>query len=271
MSSPAGPSRLRLERGSVARVVLARPEVRNAFDDVLIRELTAAFQAVGEDEDTRVVVLSGDGPSFCAGADIAWMRKAGSYSREENEADAGRMARMLRTIDACPRPVVALVHGAAIGGGVGLVAAADIAIAAEGTVFSLAEVRLGILPSVISPYVLRAIGPRQARDLFLTGDRFDARHALRIGLVHAVVPPDGLEAAGVKKIESLLVAGPEALTVAKGLIEEVTGKSPEEAMPLTVRTIAERRASEEAKEGLSAFLEKRPPAWSKAQGPKSKG
>ena len=135
----------------------------------------------------RVVVLSGDGPSFCAGADVTWMRKAGGYSREENEADAERMARMLRAIDACPKPVVALAHGAAIGGGVGLVAAADIAIAAEGTVFSLAEVKLGILPAVISPYVLRAIGPRSARDLFLTGDRFDAREAHRIGLVHQVV------------------------------------------------------------------------------------
>jgi methylglutaconyl-CoA hydratase len=255
-------ARLRLTRdGPVARVVLARPAVRNAFDDVLIAELAEAFVAVGKETGTRVVVLSGDGPSFCAGADISWMRKAGGYSREENEADAGKMARMLRAIDACPKPVLALVHGAAIGGGVGLVAAADIAIAAEGTVFSLAEVKLGILPSVISPYVLRAIGPRQARDLFLTGDRFDAREAHRIGLVHAVAPAAELEAAGAKKVESLLAAGPEAVTVAKRLIEQVAWMSPEEAMPMTVRTIAERRASAEAKEGLSAFLEKRPPSW----------
>ena len=178
---------------------------------------------------------------------------------------------MLRAIDSCPKPVVALVHGAAIGGGVGLVAAADIAIAAEGTVFSLAEVRLGILPSVISPYVLRAIGPRQARDLFLTGDRFDAREALsdrtrarrRAGRASS-------RRRRRKKIESLLAAGPEAVGVAKKLIEKVAGKNPEEAMPLTVSTIAERRASAEAKEGLSAFLEKRPPAWSKVQGLKSK-
>ena len=257
-------SRLRVERdGSVSRVTLARPDVRNAFDDILIAELTRAFSELGEDPATRVVLLSGEGPSFCAGADVAWMRKAGGYSRAENEADAEKMARMLRGIDACPKPVVALVHGAAIGGGVGLVAAADIAIAAEGTVFSLAEVRLGILPSVISPYVLRAIGPRQARDLFLTGDRFDAREAHRIGLVHAVVPADELEAAGGKKVESLLAAGPEAVTVAKRLIEQVAGLNPDEAMPLTVRTIAERRASAEAKEGLSAFLEKRPASWAK--------
>ena len=257
-------SALRLERsGAVARITLARPEVRNAFDDRLIEELTRAVRQAGEDAAVRVVVLAGEGPSFCAGADIQWMRKAGGYSRAENEADAERMAHMLRTIDACPKPVVALAHGAAIGGGVGLVAAADIAIAAEGTVFSLAEVKLGILPSVISPYVLRAIGPRFARDLFLTGDRFDAAEALRIGLVHRVVPASELEEAGRKKAASLLTSGPEAVGVAKRLIEEVAGKTPDEALGLTVRTIAERRASAEAKEGLTAFLEKRKPSWAK--------
>ena len=255
---------LRFERkGPVARVALARPEVRNAFDDGLIEELTRAFAEAGADAAVRVVVLSGDGPSFCAGADVNWMRKAGGYGRAENEADAERMARMLRGIDACPKPVVALAHGAAIGGGVGLVAAADIAIAAEGTVFSLAEVRLGILPAAISPHVLRAIGPRVARDLFLTGDRFDAAEALRIGLVHRVVRADELEEAGRKKVASLLAAGPEAVGVAKRLIEQVAGKNPDEAMPLTVKTIAERRASAEAKEGLTAFLEKRKPSWTK--------
>jgi methylglutaconyl-CoA hydratase len=258
---------LRFERqGAVARVALARPEVRNAFDDVLIEELTRAFREAADDSEVRVVVLSGDGPSFCAGADVSWMRKAGGYSRAENEADAGRMARMLRGIDACPKPVVALAHGAAIGGGVGLVAAADIAIAAEGTVFSLAEVRLGILPSVISPYVLRAIGPRSARDLFLTGDRFDAREALRIGLVHQVVAAGDLEEAGRRKVASLLASGPEAVGLAKKLIEQVTGKNPDEAMAFTVATIAERRASAEAKEGLTAFLEKRKPSWAKEIG-----
>src|SRR6266498_5791293 len=249
MSARAETGRVRrLREGSVARVVLARPGVRNAFDEALIEELTRAFSDAAADPQTRVVVLSGEGPVFCAGADIAWMRKAGSDSRDENEADAEKMARMLRAIDACPKPVIALAHGAAIGGGVGLVAAADIALAAEGTVFSLAEVRLGILPSVISPYVLRAIGTRQARDLFLTGDRFDAREAHRIGLVHAVVPREELEQAGRKKVESLLAAGPEAVAVAKKLIEQVSGKNPDEAMPLTVRSIAERRASGEAKE-----------------------
>jgi len=262
--SDRGFESLRLEKhGAVARVALARAPVRNAFDDGLIAELTRAFGELARDAEVRVVVLSGDGPSFCAGADVAWMRKAGGYSRAENEADAQKMARMLRAIDACPKPVVALAHGAAIGGGVGLVAAADIAIAAEGTVFSLAEVKLGILPSVISPYVLRAIGPRSARDLFLTGDRFDAREALRIGLVHQVVAADDLEEAGRRKVASLLASGPEAVGVAKKLIEQVTGKSPDEAMALTVSTIAERRASAEAKEGLTAFLEKRRPSWAK--------
>lgn len=255
---------LRLEtHGAVARVVLARAAVRNAFDDRLIAELTRAFGEAGSDPAVRVVVLSGDGPSFCAGADVTWMRKAGGYSRAENEADAQKMARMLRAIDACPKPVVALAHGAAIGGGVGLVAAADIAIAAEGTVFSLAEVKLGILPAVISPYVLRAIGPRSARDLFLTGDRFDAREAHRIGLVHQVVAAEELEEAGRRKVASLLAAGPEALGVAKKLIERVAGMNPDEAMPLTVAAISERRASAEAKEGLTAFLEKRKPSWAK--------
>jgi len=235
--------------------------VRNAFDDVLIAELTDAFAGISEDPQIRVAVLLGDGPSFCAGADVAWMRKAGGYSREENEADAGRMAWMLRTIDSCGKPVLVAVHGHAIGGGVGLVAAGDIAIAAEGTLFSLAEVKLGILPSVISPYVLRAIGPRQARDLFLTGDRFDAREALRIGLVHQVVPAEELHEACRKKIESLLSSGPEATAAAKSLIDRVAGMHPEQALPLTVRTIAERRASDEAREGLAAFLEKRSPSW----------
>lgn len=260
--SAAAYTNLKLEKdGPALRIVLDRPDARNAFDDVVIEELTRAFHAAAVEPGVRAVVLSGEGPSFCAGADVAWMRKAGGYTKAENEADAERMAQMLRAIDACPRPVVALAHGAAIGGGVGLVAAADIAIAAEGTVFSLAEVKLGILPSVITPYVLRAIGPRYARDLFLTGDRFDAREALRIGLVHQVVSAQELRAAGERKVESLLSSAPEAVAAAKGLIEQVAGKSPTEAMALTVRTIAERRASEEAREGLTAFLEKRRPAW----------
>lgn len=251
----------RVRNGPVTKVALARPEVRNAFDEELIDELTRVFLDFAADGETRVVLLSGEGPAFCAGADVAWMRKAGSYSREENEADAGRMAQMLRAIDECPKPVVALAHGAAIGGGVGLIAAADVALAAEGTVFSLAEVKLGILPSVISPYVLRAIGARQARRLFLTGERLDAREAHRIGLVHEVLPASELAAGGERTIAALLTSGPEAVQAAKRLIARVSGQTPEQAMPLTVQTIAERRASAEAREGFSAFLEKRRPAW----------
>ena len=255
-------TRLRLTRqDAVARVTLARPEVRNAFDDVLVAELTRVFGQLSADPGTRAVVLSGDGPIFCAGADVSWMRRAGSYSAPENEADAARMAMMMRAIDACSKPVVALVQGAAIGGGVGLVAAADIVVAAEGTVFALSEVKLGILPSVISPYVLRAVGQRHARNIFLTGDRFDAREAHRIGLVHAVVPAEELAEAGDRFVGSLLSSGPEAVVVAKRLIEMVAGKKVDEVMALTVLTIAERRASAEAREGLSAFLEKRPPSW----------
>jgi methylglutaconyl-CoA hydratase len=266
-----GHSNLRVETkgaGAIQRITLARPDVRNAFDDVLIEELTRAFGRAAEDDRIRVVVLAGDGPTFCAGADVNWMRKAGGYTKAENEADAERMAGMLRAIDTCPKPVIALAHGAAIGGGVGLVAAADIAIAAEGTVFSLAEVRLGILPAVVSPFVLRAIGPRNARDLFLTGDRFDAREAHRIGLVHQVVPAENLAAAAARKSASLLASGPEAVRVAKRLIAEVAWKSPEDVAAKTVRTIAERRASAEAKEGLSAFLEKRKPSWTEEESPR---
>ncbi|HMA18532.1 MAG TPA: enoyl-CoA hydratase/isomerase family protein [Thermoanaerobaculia bacterium] len=258
----SGLSTVRIVRdGPVARVTLARPKTRNAFDEVVIDELTRAFLSFVDDRDTRVVVLEGEGSVFCAGADIGWMRRAGSWSKTENETDAERMAGMLRAIDDCAQPVVALVQGAAIGGGVGLVAASDVAIAAQDAVFSLAEVRLGILPSVISPYVLRAIGAREARRWFLTGERFGAAEAFRIGLVHEVVPAADLGAARDRLVTELLSSAPEAVAVAKRLIADVAGMSPEDAMPLTVRTIAERRASEEAKEGLTAFLEKRPPAW----------
>jgi methylglutaconyl-CoA hydratase len=253
--------------GPVAKVTLARPAIRNAFDEVAIDELTRVFLSFTDQSETRVVVLGGEGPVFCAGADIGWMRRAGSWSKTENETDAERMARMLRSIDDCARPVVAIVQGAAIGGGIGLVAASDVVVAAEDAVFSLAEVKLGILPSVISPYVLRAIGARQARRYFLTGERFGAAEARRIGLVHELAPPMGLSAAADRLIESLLGSAPEAVGVAKRLIAEVAGKNPEEAMPVTVRTIAERRASQEAKEGLTAFLEKRPPAWTRKSTP----
>ena len=263
MSESAGSfSRLRVVRdGPVARVTLARPEVRNAFDEILIDSLTRAFLSFGDDRETRVVILEGEGATFCAGADIEWMRRAGGFSKSENEADAERMARMLRALDECPKPVIAIVQGAAIGGGVGLVAASDVVVAADDAVFSLAEVKLGILPSVISPFVLRAIGPRQARRYFLTGERFGAAEARRIGLVHEVVPAADRNAAADAIVASLLTSAPDAVGVAKRLIGQVAGLTPDDAMPVTVRTIAERRASDEAKEGLTAFLEKRAASW----------
>ena len=256
-------STIRVERdGPVRRVVLCRPEVRNAFDERMIAELTSAFAALSEDAGARAVVLAGDGKIFCAGADVNWMRRAASYSRDENLEDARRMAEMLRTIDRCSRPVIGQIRGAAIGGGVGLAAVCDMAVASENAVFSLAEVKLGILPAAISPYVLRAIGPRQARDYFLTGDRFGADEARRIGLVHQVVADGDLESSVAKKIESLMTSGPEAVAAAKSLIDRVSRLSIDDAFAVTAQAIADRRASDEGREGLSAFLEKRKPSWS---------
>ena len=248
--------------GPVATVTLARPEVRNAFDEAMIGDLTAVFAGFGDAPGLRAVILTGEGKTFCAGADVSWMRRAAGYSPEENREDARRMARMLRTIDTCPRPVIGSIRGAAIGGGVGLAAVCDIAIAARGTVFSLAEVKLGILPAAISPYVLRAIGPRNARDLFLTGERFDADEARRVGLVHAFADDAELESSFGRKVDALLSSGPEAVAAAKRLIDAVAPMTIDAAFPVTADAIAERRASEEGREGLSAFLEKRKPRWS---------
>lgn len=248
--------------GPVLTVMLNRPEVRNAFDETMIAELTDVFGGPVGEPGVRAVVLTGEGRVFCAGADVNWMRRAAGLSREENHDDARKMARMLRTIDTCVRPVIGRIRGAAIGGGVGLAAVCDIAIAAKGTIFSLAETKLGILPAAISPYVLRAIGARNARDYFLTGDRFDADEARRIGLVHASVDESELDAAVDRKIDSLLTSGPEAVAASKKLIDAVSQMGIDAALPVTAEAIADRRASEEGKEGLSAFLAKRPPRWS---------
>ena len=245
-------SALRVERdGPLLRVTLARPDRRNAFDAALIAELAEAFAAVG---DARVVVLVGDGESFSAGADVEWMRASVELSYEENVADARRLRKMLEAIDGCPAPVVARVHGHALGGGCGLVACSDIAIAETETAFAFSEVKLGIIPAVISPFVLAKIGPSAARRYFLTGERFDAETALRIGLVHEVA--SDLDAAVERVVAELLSAGPEATRAAKRLVHE----RPE---PLaTERRIAERRTSDEGQEGLRAFLERRKPDWS---------
>ena len=242
---------LTVERdGSVLRVTLARPDQRNAFDAALIAELAEAFVDVGR---SRAVVLAGEGPSFCAGADVDWMRASAGLSYEENVADANALRRMLESIDGCPAPVIARVQGHALGGGAGLVAAADIAIASRDAVFAFSEVKLGIVPAVISPFALAKIGASAARRYFLTGERFDAETALRIGLVHEVA--DDLDAAVERVVAELLSAGPHAARWAKRLVRERPDG------PETARWIAERRTSAEGQEGLAAFLEKRPPGW----------
>ena len=243
------PSNLRTERdGDVLRITLARPDRRNAFDAALIAELAEAFVGVGR---ARAVVLAGDGPSFSAGADVDWMRSSVDVSYEENVADANALRAMLEAIDGCPAPVVARVQGHALGGG--LVAAADIAIASPDAVFAFSEVKLGIIPAVISPFALARIGPGAARRWFVTGERFDAPTALRIGLVHEVA--DDLDAAAERVVGELLSAGPQAARWAKRLVRERPDG------PETARWIAERRTSDEGQEGMRAFLEKRPPSW----------
>ena len=242
---------LRIERdGHVLRITLARPDRRNAFDAALIAELAEAFVDVGR---ARAVVLAGDGPSFCAGADVDWMRSSVDLSYEGNVADANALRAMLEAIDGCPAPVVARVQGHALGGGAGLVAAADIAIAAPDAVFAFSEVKLGIVPAVISPYALRRIGAGAARRYFVTGERFDAETALRIGLVHEVTAD--LDAALGRVLGELRTAGPRAARHAKRLVLDRPDG------PETARRIAERRTSEEGQEGLRAFIERRRPSW----------
>ena len=242
---------LRVEReGEVLRVTLARPERRNAFDAALIAELAEAFGDVGE---VRAVVLAGDGPSFSAGADVDWQRAAIDLSFEENVEDALRLYRMLERIDRCPAPVVARIQGHALGGGSGLTACADVAIAGEDAVFGFSEVKLGIIPAVISPFVLPRIGPGAARRLFLTGERIDAREAVRIGLVHEVT--DDLDAAVDRVVGELLTSGPQAVREAKRLVRE--RPDGEEAARIAARL----RTSAEGQDGLRAFLERRRPTW----------
>jgi methylglutaconyl-CoA hydratase len=258
-------STVRVERdGSIARVSLSRPDVRNAFNADLIGDLHAAFsQLNGEPPSTlRAVVLAGDGPAFCAGADVTWMRASLALSLEENEADAGRMADMLEAIEACPVPVVARVHGAALGGGMGLCAVADVVLAASDTAFGFTETKLGILPAVISPFVLRRIGEGQARALFPTGERFDARRAQQIGLVHEVLADiAALDARVAAVAADLLAVGPTAARAAKAVIRDQRTLDAGEVRALTVAAIARQRVSPEGQDGLTAFLEKRAPSW----------
>jgi methylglutaconyl-CoA hydratase len=256
-------SGIEIERsGATATLWLNRPERHNAFDDVLIGELDSALAALAADPEIRVLLLAGRGKSFSAGADLAWMKRMAGYGPAENEADAQKMAEMLHRLDSLPKPTVAVVQGAAIGGGVGLVAACDIAIAAEETQFALSEVRLGLIPAAISPYVTAAIGPRAARRYFLTAERFDAHQALALGLVSAVVPAADLAAEAVRLADLLCQNGPAAMAEAKRLIADVTGRPIDAALRAeTARRIARQRATSEGREGVAAFLEKRKPNW----------
>ena len=256
---------VRVERdGAFARVTLARPEVRNAFDASLIAELRAAFEALAGEPPSalRGVVLAGEGDVFCAGADVAWMRSAIGLSAEDNERDARTMQAMLDAIQSCPVPVIARVQGAALGGGMGLCAAADIVVATADARFGFTETKLGIIPAVIGTFVIPKIGASHARALFATGERFDASRALRIGLVHEVVPDvAGLDARIEAILDELRSAGPTAIRAAKALVAEVATLGPAEARKHTPRHIAQQRTSPEGQEGLRAFLEKRRPDW----------
>jgi methylglutaconyl-CoA hydratase len=257
---------LRVERdGAVARVTLSRPDVRNAFNAELIGALRDVFGALAIEPPAalRAVVLAGEGATFCAGADVTWMRSAIGLSVEENERDASAMAEMFAGIDRCPVPVVARVQGAALGGGMGLCAVSDIVLASADATFGFTETKLGIIPAVISPYVLAKVGESAARALFPSGERFDAERARMIGLVHEVLPDEAaLDERLAAVLDELRSAGPTALRAAKALVHDQRWLPPDEARLLTVRAIARQRTSVEGREGLNAFVEKRPPSWS---------
>jgi methylglutaconyl-CoA hydratase len=251
----------RTQEGAVATVTLTRPDSHNALNAALVEELTRLFEELADDERVRVVVLEGEGRSFCAGADVGYMRDTARLSYEENLEDARRLATMFWVLDECPKPVVAKVGGAAIGGGAGLVAAADVAVAEEGARFAFSEVRLGIAPATIAPFVVRKVGVSHARSLFLTGERFGARRAREIGLVHEVAPEADLDAAVEEKVKGLLRGGPMAQATVKGLLLRLETTEPMEQPGLTARVISELRTGEEGQEGLAAFLERREPRW----------
>lgn len=253
---------LRLDRtDQVATLTLTRPEVHNALNPEMIAALTDACTRLGDDPGVRVIVLAGEGRSFCAGADVEYMSSIAHYGEDENVADALRLAGLYAAIQECPKPVVARVQGAALGGGAGLVAAADIAIASEDAILGFTEAMLGIIPAVISPFVLGKIGPGAARELFLTGERFGAERAYELGLVQRVVPAAELDAAVAERVDKLLAAAPGAQAAIKILLPQVLYHTPAAARTVTAHAIAARRASAEGQDGLQAFLEKRAPQW----------
>jgi methylglutaconyl-CoA hydratase len=246
----------------VAEVWLNRPEVRNAFNDSVIAELTAAFRELGADADLRAIVLAGHGKAFCAGADLGWMRAMADYSWQQNEADAACLAEMLWTVWSCPVPVVARVQGDCYAGGVGLAAVCDVVLAAEGMQFCLSEARLGLLPATIGPYVVRAMGEQAARRYFITAERFSATQAHAMGFVHEVVPAERLDAQVAEIVAALVANGPAAVKACKLLVKDVAGRPVDAALRAeTARRIADIRASAEGREGVQAFLNKREPGW----------
>jgi len=246
----------------VARVILDRPDVHNAFNDELIKLVTNAFNDLGQREDIRVIILAGNGKSFCAGADLTWMKSMVEYSHEQNVEDARAAARMFLEIAKCPKPVIARIHGAALGGGAGLAAACDIAIAVESAQFGFTEVKLGILPAVISPFVLARIGSARAREFFITGERFLAAVAQNIGLIQHVVAHDfALDALIESKISQILTSAPQAVAAAKELVFGVASRTLETSLDYTAEAIARVRAGDEGQAGMKAFLERQKPPW----------
>lgn len=252
-----------LDNRGIATLSLNRPDVHNAFDDGLIAELNAAIAAYSKHPDVRLLVIRGEGKSFSAGADLGWMKRMASYSREDNLADARELERLMRSLHEFPKPTLAIVQGAAFGGAVGLVSCCDIAIASDNASFSLSEAKLGLAPAVISPYVIAAIGARQAARYFLTAERFSAETAKMLGLVQEVTSPDALEQCAGNMIDTLLANGPIALMACKALIRQVAAATSPEIAAYTTELIANLRTSQEGQEGLTAFFDKRAPAWQK--------
>jgi methylglutaconyl-CoA hydratase len=246
----------------VGRIGLNRPDVRNAFNDEVIAEITQAFTELGAREDVRCIVLAAQGPAFCAGADLNWMRRMADYSRQENLADAGKLAQMLRAIYECPKPTLARVQGDVYAGGMGLVAACDMAVSVDSAGYCLSEVKLGLIPATISPYVIRALGARASQRYFLTAERFSAQEALRLGLVHEVVSAEQLDAKVDEITQALVKNSPNAVKVCKKLLHDVAFEPISQPLiAQTVEGIADIRASSEGREGVSAFLGKRKPSW----------
>ncbi|MDI3511255.1 MAG: methylglutaconyl-CoA hydratase [Betaproteobacteria bacterium] len=246
----------------IARIKLTRPEVRNAFNDEVIQQLKTAFESVGANSDVRAVVLAAEGPAFCAGADLNWMRRMADYTRDENIADAGQLAAMLKAIYECPKPTIAAVQGDVFAGGMGLVAACDMAVSVRTATYCLSEVKLGLIPATISPYVIRAMGARAAHRYFLTAERFSADEAHRIGFVHELVDADALEAKVNELALALVSASPAAVRACKKLVQDVAQREIDAALiEATVEGIADIRASDEGREGVASFLQKRKPSW----------